>query len=68
MFCDIHLKGIQQDMLMNLIYYIRPVITLLKSLTRIPGTNELNIHELAEYIDGLIQDCSNSSALAMELL
>ena len=27
--------------------------------------DELNIHR---YIEGLVQDCSNSSALAMELL
>ena len=26
------------------------------------------LEELAQYIDGLVQDCSNSSALAMELL
>ena len=32
------------------------------------GTDNLKCWEIYEYIEGLAQDCSNSSVLAMELL
>ena len=32
------------------------------------GRISINIYECRYYIDGLVQDCSNSSALAMEFL
>ena len=72
-FCDIHLRAISRRVPKLLLCIMSFRSILLKLLPRLVGSPESpNINEWLYnkwyHVDGMVQDCTNSSALAMELL
>ena len=65
----IHIRAISQEMLKTFILDMILKIINFKVHLHFPGTNELNHNTNAtNYINGLLQDCSNAIAKALELV